>query len=98
MPSTRTFAAMHDSSAVTDIESFWPEAVHASLHSLTTGTDCARGAGTSIATETPIASGPSALPSWLAPANDRLVVMYCLPETFSCLISCAAGAYDVVMS
>src|SRR5207253_6745277 len=98
MPSTSTLAAMQDSSAVTDIGSFWPEAVQASLHSRTTAIALALGVGTSMAIDTPMASGPRALASWLAPANDRLVVMYCLPEPLSVLIICAAGAYSVVTS
>src|SRR4029079_9507400 len=96
MPSVSTFAAMQDSSAVPDIGSFWPEPVQASLHSRTTATVCERGVGTVIATETPLASGPSALASWLAPANDRLVVMYARPCALSFLSICAAGAYSVV--
>src|SRR6476659_9959304 len=98
MPSTSTLAAMHDSSAVTDIASFWPAAVHASLHSRTTGTPAERGVGTVSDTETPVASGPSALASWLAPANERLVTMVARPPALRRLTSCAAGAYSVVIT
>src|SRR3954462_4604159 len=99
MPSTSTLAAMHDSSDVTDSGSFMPAAVQASLHSRTTGTDAARGVGTVMDTDTPLASGPSALASWLAPANDRLVTMAPpRPAALSFLINCAAGAYNVVIT
>src|SRR4051812_37482497 len=99
MPSTSTLAAMHDSSDVTDSASFMPAAVQASLHSRTTGTEAARGVGTVMETDTPVASGPSALANWLAPANDRLVTMAPpRPAALSFFTSCDAGAYSVVMT
>src|SRR4051812_44684657 len=98
MPSTSTLAAMHDSSAVTDMPSFWPAPVQASPHSRTIATECERGLGTVSDTDTLVASGPSALASCEAPANDRLVIIDAAPAVFNFLTSSAAGAYSVVMT
>ncbi|MCY1556969.1 hypothetical protein D9M68_937730 [compost metagenome] len=77
---------------MTDIGSLFPAAVQASSHSRTTGTLRARGTGTVSATDTPLASGPRVLASWLAPAKERLVTMVARCAAFSRLTICAAGA------